>query len=203
MGFQVKEIQVRGTQHPQHKISYKEQKTKDIQREDGHRVSEEEYWEKYYEYGDVHYEWNNGILEEKPVSDYEAYLMSFWFTSLIHHFLDTYPIAKVIGLEMGFRLNLSKKVTIRKPDIGVILNSNSIGIKNRDRTFQGIVDMCIEILSDSTRKEIERDTKAKKQEYCQIKVKEYYVLDRKQNHTAFYHLASSGRYNKIKPTKDS
>ncbi|MCP4109136.1 MAG: hypothetical protein GY749_27005, partial [Desulfobacteraceae bacterium] len=38
--------------------------------EDGLAVSEDEYWEKYYEHPDFSYEWNNGYLEERPVSDY-------------------------------------------------------------------------------------------------------------------------------------
>ena len=37
----------------------------------GRYVSEEEYWLNYYLESDVHYEWNNGRLEEKPVSNYE------------------------------------------------------------------------------------------------------------------------------------
>jgi hypothetical protein len=36
---------------------------------DGLRVSEETYWKEYYLESDVHYEWNDGRLEEKPVSD--------------------------------------------------------------------------------------------------------------------------------------
>ena len=41
--------------------------------EAGKHVSEEEYWEKYYEYvgeSDFKYEWNNGVLEEKPGADF-------------------------------------------------------------------------------------------------------------------------------------
>ncbi len=37
--------------------------------EDGLHVSENEYWEKYYEHPDFNYEWNNGALEEKPMAD--------------------------------------------------------------------------------------------------------------------------------------
>ncbi len=198
MRFQTKEIYAKGVGHTQHRRDYK-QVEEVVHSEDGRRVSEAEYWENYYEDDDFHYEWNNGILEEKPVSDHGAYLMSIWFTSVLQNFLYSYPIGTTIGLEMGFRLNLPKKVSIRKPDIGVILNSNSVGITNRDCTFHGVVDMCIEILSDTSRKAIERDTKTKKQEYGRIKVKEYYILDRKQKHTNFYHLAPSGRYIKIKP----
>ncbi|RLC08431.1 MAG: hypothetical protein DRI57_24040, partial [Deltaproteobacteria bacterium] len=35
------------------------------------RVSEEEYWETYYEMPDITYEWNNGVLEERPMGDTE------------------------------------------------------------------------------------------------------------------------------------
>ncbi len=38
-------------------------------------VSEKEYWKEYYELSDIHLEWNNGILEEKPVSDHETILI--------------------------------------------------------------------------------------------------------------------------------
>ncbi len=172
----------------------------DNQSENGRWVSEEEYWENYYEAEDS-YEWNNGILEEKPVSDYEAYLMGKWFSELLEHFLRVYPIAKTMGMEMGFRMKFPKKITIRKPDIGVILNTNPVQIKGPDRSFSGIIDMCIEILSDSNRNEIERDTKVKKKEYCAGKIHEYYILDRKQRYTAFYYLDKLGKYTKI-PQKD-
>jgi hypothetical protein len=32
-------------------------------------VSEDAYWRLYYLESDIHYEWNDGRLEEKPVSD--------------------------------------------------------------------------------------------------------------------------------------
>ncbi|EDN66179.1 hypothetical protein BGP_0528 [Beggiatoa sp. PS] len=46
---------------------------------DGLAVSETVYWEKYYENPENIYEWNNGILEEKPVSDHLNVLMYLWF----------------------------------------------------------------------------------------------------------------------------
>lgn len=41
-------------------------------------VGEAEYWEKYYEDSDHHYEWNNGYLEEKGVSD-KLTLLTLYF----------------------------------------------------------------------------------------------------------------------------
>ncbi len=69
-------------------------------------VTEAEYWEKYYEYPDITYEWNNGYLEEKSVSDYLTFSSYKWFWKLLEHYLTTKPIAKTVGLETGFSLSL-------------------------------------------------------------------------------------------------
>ena len=176
-------------------------KTPTKNRIDNIKIPEDVYWEEYYELSDIHYEWNDGLLEEKPVSDYKAYLMFLWFVELLHHFLTVYPIGKMIGLEMGFRLQLPHKVTIRKPDTGIILNTNPFEINESDNRYSGTVDLCIEILSDSNRKNIERDTKVKKEEYCLGGVQEYFILDGKMKQTVFYHRLKSGKYAENRPVK--
>ena len=168
---------------------------------DNIKVPEDVYWEEYYELSDIHYEWNDGFLEEKPVSDYNAYLVFLWFNKLLSHFFTVYPIGKMIGLEMGFRLQLPHKVTIRKPDTGIILNTNPVQINESDNRYSGTVDLCIEILSDSNRKNIERDTKVKKEEYCLGGVQEYFILDGKMKRTVFYHRLKSGKYAETRPVK--
>lgn len=127
--------------------------------EAGLRVSEEEYWEKYYEYvgdSDFQYEWNNGILEEKPAADFLSSQMYMWFFSLLNKYLIAYPVAKPVGLNIGFRLTLPEKVTIRKPDLAVISNSNPIAIDDDDCWYKGTYDVCIEFLSDAEPWEVER-----------------------------------------------
>ena len=165
------------------------------------RVTEAEYWNDYYDDAEVIYEWNNGLLEEKTVSDHENYLMHLWFVELMRHFLSVRPIAKTTGLEIGFRLNLPHKTTIRRPDLGVVLNSNPIPLLRNDRTYQGVCDMCIEALSDSTPEEIKRDTDTKLSEYEMVGVKEYYILYTKGEPMAFYRLNQHGVYVPIKPVK--
>jgi hypothetical protein len=49
-----------------------------------------------------------------------------WFYEWLNHFLRTHPIAKTTGLEMGFRLTLPGSTKNRRPDLGVVLNSNSV-----------------------------------------------------------------------------
>ena len=168
---------------------------------DGVHVSEDVYWARYYEDPDVSYEWNNGILEEKPLPDYRRITMYGWFLLLLRSYLDVNPIAKMLFLEMGFRLILPDKTTIRKPDLFVIRNDNPAPLHDRDRSYRGVCDLCVESLSDSTREEIERDIVVKKQEYADIGVKEYYILD-PDDQMAFYRRNSLGAYEPIQPDSE-
>ncbi len=167
--------------------------------EDGKRVSESLYWEKYYEHPDFSYEWNRGYLEEKPVSDLMNVEAGRWFLRVLEAFLETYPLAKITQWEFGFRLALPGRTTIRRPDIGVALNDNPDGLGPDDRTFSGVFDLCVEIISDSAPEEVRRDTVHKKREYGGIGVREYYILDARGRHTAFWHLAKGGFYRVIRP----
>lgn len=169
--------------------------------EHGKAISEEEYWQHYYEHPDISYEWNNGILEEKPLPDYRRITMYGWFLVLLRAYLEVNPIAKLIFLETGFRLPMGKKTSIRKPDLFVIRNDNPIALLDRDRSYRGIADLCVESLSDSTREEVERDTVVKKGEYALVGVKEYYILD-PDDEMAFYRRTASGRYARIQPDGD-
>ena len=162
----------------------------------GLHVTEEEYWENYYEKSDVSYEWNNGILEEKPVPDYRRVTMYGWFQQLLHSYLETNPVGKMLFLEVGFRLALADKTTIRKPDLFVVRNDNPISLLETDMSYKGICDLCVESLSISTKEEIERDTVVKKQEYAEVGVREYYILD-PDDKTAFYRLGYGGIYATI------
>lgn len=167
--------------------------------EDGQYVSEERYWADYYSHPHFNYEWNNGRLEEKPLSDYAQYQFYLWFIRLLEDFLHVYPIARMIGLDTGFRMQLPQKIVIRKPDLGVVLYSNAIPLGDKDRSYHGIFDLCIESLSDSSRKEVRRDTFEKKSEYAAAGVVEYFILDERGQETAFYRLADSGVYLPIVP----
>ena len=161
-------------------------------------VSEAEYWKVYYEHPDVQYEWNNGLLEEKPMPDFLSISLYRWFSRLLEEYLTVFPFGQIMILEMGFRLELGKKkVSIRKPDLAVILHSNPVEAKPLDRSFHGVCDLCIEFLSDSTPAEVERDTVHKKEEYAKAGVAEYYILDRLRNHTAFYSLNEQGVYERM------
>ncbi|MCP4112072.1 MAG: Uma2 family endonuclease [Desulfobacteraceae bacterium] len=171
--------------------------------DDGLAVSEEEYFEKYYEYVRVmgyHYEWNTGYLEEIPASDSASFSMYTWFNyKLLREYHSTWPIANIVGLKTGFRLALSDKVTIRRPDLAVISNENSLRLDPWNQYYPGIFDICIEVLSDIHARAIERDTVIKKAEYEEIGVKEYYLLDSRGKETAFYRLNENGIYENIQP----
>lgn len=166
---------------------------------DGHFVSEEQYWADYYERGDFSYEWNNGRLERMPMTDYAQFRLYLWFLSLVKDYFHVYPIGRMVGLEMGFRMALSNRTTIRKPDLAVVLDSNPVALEDKDRSYRGIFDLCIESISDSTEKEVARDTIAKRAEYAAAGVREYFILDERRVETAFYRLNSVGMYVPIAP----
>ncbi|MFB1486010.1 MULTISPECIES: Uma2 family endonuclease [unclassified Thiocapsa] len=165
----------------------------------GRFVTEEEYWRDYYFESDIHYEWNNGRLEEKPVSDYGTYLVYAWFTLLLQHFLSARPIAKMVALEMGFRLPLPTGTVIRKPDFGVVCNDNPQPLLYFDASYHGVFDLCVEALSERKPAGIVRDTVTKKTEYASGGVKEYIILHREPERQAFYTLTTAGVYVPIAP----
>lgn len=167
--------------------------------EEGRSVSEDSYWREYYFESDIHYEWNNGCLEEKPLSDYATYLVCHWFVLLLSHFLKTRPIARHVGLEMGFRMRLRDRVVIRKPDLGIVHNDNPQPLLFHDRSYHGIFDICLEGLSDQDRRSIERDTLTKKAEYAAAGVPEYFILHKEPKYQRFYRLNDAGIYAPIEP----
>jgi len=167
--------------------------------EAGRQVSEAVYWKKYYEKADCSYEWNNGYLELKSMPNSQQVLMYGWFLELLRIYLRRQPIAQLMFLEVGFRLVLHNKVTIRKPDLFIVRNDNPIKLTEIDRSYKGICDLAVEALSDSNNDEIERDTVSKKAEYESVGVKEYYVLDASGKHRVFYLRNERGFYDVVKP----
>ena len=180
--------------------------------DDGRRVTLEEYWARWYENPspdiDVSYEWNNGVLEAKPLPNEPQLDLYNWFLDLLRRYLSTRNIAKLINLETGFVLTMAdaaepsgQREAVRKPDIGIILNSNPVFWGRIDqRHFEGVCDMVVEAVSDSTRAEVLRDTEEKRRDYALAGVKEYYILDPSGEHLRFYRLApDEKRYEAIPP----
>ena len=179
--------------------------------DDGRYVTREEYWARWYENPypdiDVSYEWNNGRLEAKPLPNEPQLDLYNWFLDLLRRYISTYPIAKLINLETGFVLTIEdpaepsgQREAVRKPDIGVILNSNPVPWGGIDqRHFEGVCDMVVEAVSDSTPAEVLRDTEEKRRDYALAGVKEYYILDPSGEHMRFYRLIAGGRYEAIQP----
>ena len=131
-----------------------------------------------------------------------------WLLKLLETYLSVNKIAQLTGLEMGFRVPLppekekkrnKKRKHVRKPDLGVVLNSNPVPANPEDNSYDGIADLCIEAISYTTKKAEERDTIEKKEEYEYARVKEYYILDHRKKETAFYRLNRWGIYQEIKP----
>ena len=181
--------------------------------DDGLYVTEEEYWARWYAnpYSDrdVKYEWNNGRLEAKPLSTFAQQALYDWFLNILRHYVQSHPIARLIYLEIGFSLTIEdleeangKKEVVRRPDIGIILNDNSVGWEEDDRSYKGVYDLCVESLSDSTKREAYRDTVEKRIEYAQGGVREYYILDPSEEYMHCYRRDAEGEYVEIEVDAD-
>jgi len=174
--------------------------------DEGRYVSQEEYWATYYAHGDASYEWNNGYLEAKPLSTPVQYRLFLRFLMLLHEYVTTFDNADLMSLETGFTMTVpnpdvpgTMKEVVRKPDLAAIRHDNPVQWGDHDHSYKGICDLCIESLSDSTVKEILRDTKIKKSEYAFAGVKEYYILDPSNAHMHFYTRSTAGDYVEIQP----
>ena len=179
--------------------------------DEGRHVTLEEYWDKWYENPypdiDVSYEWNNGILEAMPPANAPQINLGFWFLALLRQYVNTHDIAKLICMETGFVLTMQDaaepsgiRKAVRKPDIGIILNSNPVSWGRVDqRSFAGVCDAVVEFLSDSTPAEVLRDMEEKKRDYALAGVQEYYILDPTGEHMHFYRLTPAGQYDEIPP----
>ncbi len=178
--------------------------------DDGRAVALADYWADWYDHGDASYEWNNGYLEAKPMPTQIQLRLYNWFLKLLLQFLEVHPIAQQINLETGFPMIVpdpkkpgSMKKTVRKPDIGVIRHDNRITLSDTERSYKGICDLCVESLSDSTVKEVERDIKDKEHEYEFAGVQEYFILDPSEANMIFYRRDSAtGTYDEIQPDAD-
>jgi hypothetical protein len=121
---------------------------------------------------------------------------------MLRHYLRTYANAGHTGTDFGFRMELKDKTSIRKPDLGIVLDTNPVSLKPADRSYQGTYDICVELLSDSSKEDIERDTVDKKREYARAGIQEYFILHADEAYRAFYRLDKNGRYREIKPDKN-
>jgi Uma2 family endonuclease len=161
---------------------------------DGRLVSEAEYWQDGYDAGDVSYEWNNGRLEEKPVSDFETFQVYLWFLELLRHYLRLRPIGKLVALEMGFRLALKSGTVIRKPDLAVVLDDNPVPLTLHDSSYHGVFELCVEAPSTETPADVHRDLVVKKAEYAAGGVPERFVLHRQHGNLVFFGRTPGGVY---------
>ncbi|MBK5939892.1 Uma2 family endonuclease [Halochromatium roseum] len=166
---------------------------------DGMVVSEADYWRYYADWPDVTYEWHQGRLEAKGVSDWATILLFQWFIALIRYWLDSHAGGQLVNQEMGFVLNLAGQRSIRRPDTGIILPHNPHQLQLPDRSYPGVFDLCLEALSDSDPRQKARDQVVKYREYAQAGVPEYYILAGDLANCAFYRRDPQGFYQPLMP----
>lgn len=173
--------------------------------DDGRLVSLEEYWAVWYE-AEPSYEWNNGYLEVKPMPNVNQLRLFHWFLELMRQYIAVFQNAELMSLETGFPMRVlnptqpgTLKDVVRKPDLAAILHTNPVTWEEHERSYRGTCDLCVEAISDSSIKEVLRDTEIKKSEYEFAGVQEYYILDPSGEHMHFYARNAAGIYVEMQP----
>ncbi|MDM8522747.1 hypothetical protein QUF80_05180 [Desulfococcaceae bacterium HSG8] len=110
--------------------------------EDGLAVTEEEYWEKYYQHPDFSYEWDDGYLSLKPLKYMKGFRIYQWFMFVLGFYFDTYSTGKV-NPGIGFRLALPHKSSVRIPELFVVTDENPVTINDDDRSFSAGYLNCV------------------------------------------------------------
>ena len=179
--------------------------------DEGRRVSLEDYWEHWYEHPDHNYEWNNGILEGKAVPNAIQTKLYRWYFIILGAFVDTLD-ATIAFHDIGFLLTIpdpknpgKTKRVVRKPDQAVILPDNPVQWVGKERSYKGVFDLVVEVISDSHKRHVTRDTKTKRQEYQDGSVREYHILDAREgdkNEQTFLYATKKGVLRPMKPDKD-
>jgi len=171
----------------------------------GRYVSKAEYWAKWYEC-EPSYEWNNGYLEAKPMPNPVQVRLYQWFLDILRQYVNTYQNIDLMVHEVGFSMVVpnpdkpgAHKEVIRKPDIAALRHDNPVRWQDHERSYHGLCDLCIELLSDSSTAEMTRDITIKKSEYEFAGVQEYYILDPSNQHMHFYQHTATGVYTEIEP----
>lgn len=174
-----------------------------VKSEEGKRVTREEYFARYYEDELFKYEYCNGVLEKAGMPTKNDLLLIKFIIFLLDEFFKVNPIGDFFQDHISFSVNFPGKEAERIPDITVILYDNPERLDGEESRFKGVFDLCIEVVSNSNKRQIIRDVVDKKQEYETMKVKEYYILDSKKAETRFYRLdEQSGKYEEIKAKED-
>ena len=78
--------------------------------EHGKQVSAEEYLRQYAEHPDFNYEWNNGILEEKPVSTIAQLRLYRWFLQILSYYLEVNHQAEAAMFEFLAEMTVGDKL---------------------------------------------------------------------------------------------
>lgn len=168
----------------------------------GDFVSAEEFLAHYSEHPDFSYEWNNGILEEKPVSTIGQFKLYRWFLQILACYLEVNQFAESAMFEFLAQMQLPNKSVKRKPDLLVVRHDNRNPLHDDDSSYSGVCDLCVELLSTSSEKEIDRDIKDKKAEYAAAGIREYIILDHTGEYMEFYRLGVNGEYEAVQPDDD-
>jgi Uma2 family endonuclease len=114
-----------------------------------------------------------------------------WLFAVMSSYADERRLGEVFGSRVAFRLG---DLGSPEPDIAFLRAENAARI--RPGYVEGPPDLAVEIVSPES---VERDYVAKRHQYQQARVPEYWILDEENTAVLLLRLDARGRYREARP----
>jgi Uma2 family endonuclease len=133
-----------------------------------------------------------GVIYMASPDNTDANTLFLWLARLLGDFVEERDLGRVYGSRVAFRLAPKEGP---EPDIGFV-RKNRLHLIQRG-FVDGPPDLAIEIVSPES---VDRDYKAKREQYRQHGVREYWIIDEMQQRVTLLRLAA-GAYREVRPRK--
>jgi Uma2 family endonuclease len=137
----------------------------------------------------------NGVIYMASPDNTDANELFMWLGGLMYDFAQEKSLGRVFGSRVAFRID---KTNGPEPDIAFVAKEREHLIK-RGRV-EGGPDLAVEIVSPDS---VERDYEAKRAQYEQAGVREYWILDELKKRVTLLRLGRKGKYRAVRPKGDS
>ena len=135
----------------------------------------------------------DGVIHMASPENWEALTLFALIFRLMGDFVETHNLGIVVGPRTAFRLDDRGSP---EPDVAFVRKDREH--LARESYFAGPPDLAVEIVSPES---AERDYVAKRHQYREAGVPEYWIIDEENRRLTLLHLDARGRYREFRPRR--
>jgi Uma2 family endonuclease len=135
----------------------------------------------------------DGVIYMASPDNLDANELMLWFAEVLRKFIRIKKLGRLFGSRVAFRIDDRNGP---EPDLGFVATSR---LHLLERGYvRGAPDLAIEIVSPES---VDRDYIAKRGQYEQAGVREYWIIDEVQCRVTLLRLGRDGTFKAVKPRK--